>query len=340
MMPFVGRLGKALGQVCLAASIFGRPSFAEEEEPRASARLEWTRSPGAESCIDRAGLSDAVSRRWGRQVFVDGDDPAIVVKGTVGRSRRGTWYARIELARSDGTKLGSRVIVTHAPDCSSLDDSLALALGLMLDLTEPPASTEPNRPPSAPPQVSGPPITIPKETLAPRVPWQIEPALGAEAALGILPGVMFGGRLSISIEPPRLWRIEIGGTLWQHVKTSATEGARFSLWTIDVAVCPAVWEDAKIAASACIAQRAGKVTAEGVGFDANATPDETFLAAELRGGLAWTFASPFVLGGTLGMDVPLVRFRFVYREPGGAVGAVYRMSPVAGIVALGIGARF
>jgi hypothetical protein len=330
-----------LGFTALASfvGVFTTFTATAEESTPTTARLEWTRAEGAEACIDGPALAEAVDRRWGRRVFVDDATSNVLVKGRVGRAR-GAWSVHLELERADGSKLGSRDIVTRAPDCSSLDDSVALALGLMLDLTEQSAtSAETSRDGGAPPE--RPPITIPKETVAPRVPWWFETTLGGEAAVGLLPGLAFGGRLVVALEPPRLWRIELGGTLWQERDAeSGPMGARLSMWTLDLAICPLTTEQKALNAWACLAQRAGTVRAEGVGFDRNASQKDTFLAAEARFGATWAFASPFVVHAAFGLQAPLVRLAFVYRDSQGDVGAVYRMSPVAGTFGLGIGARF
>lgn len=304
------------------------------------AHLEWTRDHNASGCIDGPALEEAVSRRWGRRVFVYDSSANVLVKGSIRRNVRGGWAAHLELEREDGTKLGRRDIVSKAPDCSALDDSLALALGLMLDLTERPPSTEEASAAKAEP-VSGPPITIPKETIAPREPWRFEPWIGAEAAVGLLPGIAFGGRLAIATEPAHFWRIEAGGTLWQSRQAELDSvGAHLSMWTIDVAICPIATTTHSLGVWACIAQRAGVVKAEGFGFDRNASPDDTLLAAEARTGATWTFASPWMLHASLGLVVPLVRLGFVYRNDPGELPTIYRMSPVAGVAAVGIGARF
>lgn len=339
MMPPVGRVAQILKIFGIFALFAGTVAAADTTPARA--RLEWTREPGAEGCIDGEALRKAVDRRWGREVFVDDDTASIVVNGTARRDSRGAWSVKLELHRADGTSLGSRRIVTRASDCSSLDDSVALALGLMLDLSEPTEAPPDQTAPPPPARVSGPPITIPKETIAPRLPWRAEPTVGIEGALGLLPGVSLGARLGIAVEPPHAWRVEIGADLWQNRETTPLlPGARFSMWTIDLAICPLAFDRGNVASWACVAQRAGKITAEGVGFDANAAPDETLLTAEARLGATWAFAPPLAVHAAMGLDVPLVRFRFVYRDEHSDIAAVYRMSPVAGALGLGIGARF
>jgi hypothetical protein len=320
---------------CLLATL----AAAAQEATPTKARLEWTRAADADECIDGRALAEAVDRRWGRRVFVADATANVLVRGSVGRIR-GSWVVHLELERADGAKLGSRDIVTRAPECSALDDSIALALGLMLDLTEQtPASQAPEAARTAPPPTT--PITIPPETLAPRVPWRLEATLGGESAVGLLPGLAIGGRLAVAIEPPRLWRIEAGGTVWQERDAEAAAGgASVSMWTLDLAICPLSFEREALAAWACIAQRAGTVRAEGVGFDRNAAQKDTFLAAETRLGATWTFASPFIVHVAFGLQAPLVRLSFVYRDAQGDIGSVYGMSPVAGTLGVGIGARF
>jgi hypothetical protein len=271
-------------------------------------------------------------------VFVDDPSAGNLVRGTVRRTQRAAWSVRLDLERSDGSKLGSRIIVTRAPDCSALDDSLALALGLMLDLTERPAEERQSAETAHPPESAS--ITIPTETAAPRTPWRFEPTLGGEGALGLLPGFAFGARFAVAAEPPRLWRIEAGATLWQQRTTGAEPGVRFSMWTVDVAVCPFDLEGRDVIAWACLAQRAGQIRSEGIGFDKKLAPEETLLAAEARLGATWTFAEPFAVHAALGLDAPLVQLRFVYRDAQGDIASVHKMPPVAGTLALGIGARF
>jgi hypothetical protein len=339
MMPPVSRAAR----LCIAAltsftSLLVSLAAIGQEPTPTRARLEWKRGENSDACIDGPALKEAVDRRWGRRVFVDDATGDVIVKGMVKR-RRGAWSVHLELERADGSKLGSRDIVTRSSECSSLDDSVALALGLMLDLTE--RAEAPGGAQGGSPLPAKPPITIPEETVAPRVPWRFEPTLAGEAEVGLMPGVAFGGRLALGIEPPRVWRIEAGGTLWQERDAQiGSAGTRFSMWTLDLAICPVSMGQEPLNAWICIAQRAGTVRAEGTGFDRNAVQRETFLAAEARSGLTWAFAGPLVLHAAFGLEVPLVRLEFVFRDAEGDLRSVYRMSPIAGVLGVGIGARF
>src|SRR5262245_19918567 len=131
MMPPVSRTARLLiAALTFFASLLESLAAIGEEPTPTKARLEWRRGENSDECIGGPALKEAVDRRWGRRVFVDDSSADVVVKGTV-RRRRGAWSVHLELERADGSKLGSRDIVTRSSECSSLDDSVALALGLM-----------------------------------------------------------------------------------------------------------------------------------------------------------------------------------------------------------------
>lgn len=59
----------------------------------------------------------------------------LVVAGKIGRSERDVWSASIEMRRADGASLGTRELATRSKSCSALDEPVALALGIMLDVS-------------------------------------------------------------------------------------------------------------------------------------------------------------------------------------------------------------
>src|SRR5262245_23247894 len=99
-----------------------------------TARLTWERTSGAEDCMTQEVLAQAVNRRWGREVLRQVGPTELALTGTIGPRSGGRWAALLEMRRADGSSLGSREIATQAKDCSALDDAVALAAGLMLDM--------------------------------------------------------------------------------------------------------------------------------------------------------------------------------------------------------------
>lgn len=306
------------------------------------ARLAWRKGEGGEGCLSGDALRTAVNQRWGREVIVPEGATDLVLEGRVGPLRPGVWGARLEMKRADGTSLGSRELESPALECSALDDSIALAAGLMLDVSRQRIEAEQQaRPEEAAPILQGPAIRIPKDTLAPRAPWHVEPRFGGEASVGFLPGVALGLRAGIALEPPRFWRFELGATLWAHSEaTERGRGARFSAWTVDLGICPAEWRVSGVRLVGCATQRAGIVRAEGVGLPEKTRSDETLYALGARGAATWEFTSPLALELGARVEVPLVRYGFVYEDAVRNTRDVHRMAPVSGGVDLVFTARF
>jgi hypothetical protein len=340
----MNRLLSSLLALLLGVTVVVAPrTTCAEEAETVTARLSWERQPGAESCIDRSQLEKAINRRWRRQVFVEDDAAELTVAGKVGRSGPDRWSASIEMRRADGTSLGSRELVTHAPDCSALDDSVALALGIMLDMTKQriveeralrasrstaPAGTSTsaaakNPPAAKTPVVTGPAITIPPETAAPRAPWHVEPSVSVLGSYGVLPQFDFGGRAAVSVLPPDLFRFELSIALFfPHDAPNDKPGAKTSAWSGELAAYPFVLASDTLRFDAGAGIRFLDLRAEGVGLDQNGVANEVIVALGPRTALAWRFAGRFelVVGG--GVEVALSRYRFLYRDSHGGTGKV------------------
>jgi hypothetical protein len=338
-----------------------RTTRADEAES-VSARLSWQRLPGAESCIDGASLEAAINRRWRRQVFVESGAAELVVEGKVGRSAD-RWSASIEMRRADGTSLGSRELVTKASDCSALDDSVALALGIMLDMTKqriveeralkneaaaagsngqpsPVTNGAAAEPPPAKNEhvVDGPTIAIPPETAAPRAPWHVEPSVGVQGALGVLPKFALGGRAGVGLIPPGLFRFELSASFfWQQDAREGLPGARFSAWSAELSAFPfVVTNDDALRFDVGAGVRILELRAEGVGLDQTGIANETVVALGPRAALAWRFAGHFeaILGGAA--EVALSRYRFVYQDSLGGPVPVHETSLFSGELYAGL----
>ena len=342
--------------VIAAALLPGTVARAEEEESAVTARLEWERARHAENCIDGDSLEGAVNRRWGRQIFVDAPRADIVVHGRIGRGKRGGFAAVIELRRESGASLGTREIRTAAPDCSSLDDSVALAVGLMLDvsrrqLVEERAAAVPEARDGTVDEAAGrrdttaaeePTITVPKETLAPRASWRVSPWASVETSEGLLPSLGLAANVGLGLAPPRFFKIEASAQIWQHQEhlDAQGRGADWALWTAELDVCPLVHETTELGAQACVAQRFGEIRSTGHGFDQTETASEPLWTVGLRAAAAQALVGPLAIRVGAGAEVPILRYRFVYTDSGGGVRVVSRMTPVAGSVELGLALRW
>jgi hypothetical protein len=335
----------------LAAPCIARPSRAEG----VSARLVWQRSPGAESCIDAAALEAAVNRRWQRQVFVEGQSADLVVDGKIERSGRDTWSASIEMRRADGQSLGTRELVTHGARCSTLDEPVALALGIMLDVSRRRVEEERAASGAAATEdaelVSGPSIAIPEKPAATPAPvaaqgtpappprrWHFEPFAAVEGFAGILPGFDLGGRFGVSITPPERIRVELSGSVYADADASTGRpSARFDGWAAELAVYPFAFSHAALRADVGAGIRLVQVHANGLGLDQNGNAAEVVVGLGPRVGLAWRVVGPLELVGGLGADISLSRYRFLYRTAAGGAASVYETGLFSAEMFLGLG---
>jgi hypothetical protein len=303
------------------------------------AALDWQRSDAAESCVDAAGLASGVEARLHRTVFGPRAGADVVVQVRLTRREDGPWLAQIELRSVDGQLVGTRELVTAAEHCSALDESLNLAIALMVDLSvdELPVPAPPVR------QVVRPrtPIELPRRTHAPREPWRLRTAALGTVAIGLLPGPAPGVRGSVGVEPPTFWLTELDVTWWPAQEdSSGDEGARATFLTLGAYLCPVGVGTRTTHVSLCFGQEVGRLSVGGFGFDRN--DDRTRLTYDI--GLR-ARASQRVVGalalfvGVQGL-VPLSRDRFVADEANGARRQVFRRPFLAGAAEVGIGLDF
>lgn len=338
----------------LAILLLARAAAAEEVEP-VTARLEWeARAPG---CMDAARLAAAVNERWDRPVFVDEGKADLVLSGRAERAARG-FVAIIELSREGGESLGSRRLETRSSDCKTLDDSVALAVGLMLDVSRARVAEERREqraaalaaassagkseapPPSPPPAerlFDGPPIVVPPPK-EPSRPFTFEPWLGGELAFGLLPPLAFGARAGVSIAPPGFARIEIAGSWFAPVdeRESAERGVRLSALSVDLGLCVDEWKQGAVRLHGCITERVGRVRASGFGLTQPETAGDLLVGAGLREVGILSLTPELALRAGVALEVPLVRYRFVFEDIDRRRQVAYEMNRVSVALELGV----
>ena len=248
-------------------------SAAEAAEPRpVTAALDWHRSSAADDCLEEGDLAAGVEARLHHPVFGPRERADVIVGVRLGRRPQGSWLAQIELRTAKGQLVGTRELVTAAEHCSALDESLTLAIALMVDISadelpEPAREPAPRAPRPVPQRA---PIELPRQTHAPRKPWRFGAAALGTVALGLLPGVSPGVRVGFGAEPPAFWLTELYASWWPPQRdSSGDEGARLTLATLGLYLCPLELGTETTAAVFCFGQEVGQLTVSGFGFERN-----------------------------------------------------------------------
>jgi hypothetical protein len=310
--------GIALPVGALHAAARSAPIEATSAPLPARVQLDYTRAPGAASCVSPEQLAQDVEVRLGRPVFVSAGEADLVARV---RARRvsGRFTLEVELLDASGRRLGQRELSTGAAHCSSLDDSLALVLALAADAPRAAPESPVTRASAAEPAGLVPrasldtAISIPASTHAPRFGWRWAPSAGLALASGLLPSAALGLELGLELRPPDFWALSLRGTWWVEQGLGGQprpgRGAEFAARTFELGVCPWAGQLGPFGATLCALQWVGRIDARGSGFDQSLSDTSWFAAAGLAPALAYGFGPVrATLAGTL--LVPLVRRRY------------------------------
>jgi hypothetical protein len=302
-------------------------------EPRASAHLEWTRPPGAESCSDVSVIERLVEERLGRSVFVDAAQADVAVRGSFEPNGRG--YRALVVMSHGEEALGERVLTTESTDCHELDAATALVLAVAIESVTVkrvelalPKVPEPSAKTSA--KVVTPPAA--SEAL-PEEPWRGEITAGGAFAVGLLPKPAFGFAVGSVVTPPRFLPLRFDVRVWFPRDDDLERGgASFSAWQAGLAACPVLLSELLVL-EACGGANVGVLSATGFGLDRNARASGVLVdfGVDGRGTLAQGRVRPWI---EVGAEVPLIRDRFRVIVDGERT-ELHRVSPVFFVARLG-----
>jgi len=340
------RAGCALA--CTVALLTGRLAHAEEPPPRVA--LEVVRAAGTDSCLEADALAQAVERRLDRPVF--GGD-ALRVSVHFERPARG-FVAEVSLRDRHGTSFGRRELKTPAKHCSSLDDSLALVVALLVDSPEareqaaaqaaaaaaPSSTAAPATPSVAPPRESPPiSVTIPPEVLPAREPYRVIVGASFTALAGPLPGIAFGPELLLAVRPSHFIELRLRPSFFPEREVSAPapeRGGRLSLAQVALDLCPLEHELSSVRLSGCLGQSVGWVRGEGFGYLHNETTGSLIYSLGVGASALIALAGPLGLNVGLSGAVPLSRDTYISYAANGVTTEVFRSAPVTGMLAAGL----
>ncbi|RYZ01977.1 MAG: hypothetical protein EOO73_33580 [Myxococcales bacterium] len=294
---------------------------------------------GAEVCLAEPRLKRSVEKRLRRRVFTGVTDAQL--RFVVTYSKQGSeTRARIDVSSIDGTPRGTRTLVTSG-HCSTLDDSLALSVALLVDQPpEPEAEPEPSPPASSapPPPSRRPPtpITIPAEVAAPREPWHVAVGAAFLGSWGAVPGIVPALALHVSVQPRDVVPVTLSGEAFARSSADRDEGsgAHFRLLRVGLALCPWLLRETERSLSWCFGQKVGWLRVDGFGFDHDSSERRLSYALQVGAEGRQRLFSVVSLRAALAAEVPVVRDRFV--SSGRNSTELFRPSPVGLSAQLGL----
>jgi hypothetical protein len=297
--------------------------------------------PGTGECMTMASLRRSVEKRLRRKVFVEPNQAELKLDVSFAKQDTLT-EARISIASADGTPRGSRSLTT-AQHCSSLDDSLALSVALLVDQPPEPEPPQPLAAPTPPAPTSQPArrapptvIAIPEDVAAPREPWHFRVGVAAATAFRVLPSVAPSVMLRLTVMPPHFVPLTLDGEAFASstAERDAASGAKFRLLRAGLRACPEVLGGGARVFAICAGQKAAWITVDGYGFDRSASDRSLSLSLTLGGEARLELFAPISARGYLGAEVPLVRDRFA--SAGRGATELFRASPLAAAGEIGL----
>jgi hypothetical protein len=287
-------------------------------------------------------------------VFSQAAEADVVVYG--GIARQGEDYSvLLRLSSSHGESMGRRELESPGANCSSLDDSLALVMAVMLDI---PKARVPPPPPKAgtdsssaqaptPPKQTVPPelsskLRLPKDVTPKRPQWHYDFVASASAKLGLLPEPALGVTLRLAVAPPNFWRIalDFGWYTRAEEESAAGTGASFSPLELGLFICPLELRGLGLSFEGCLMQHFGRLQVQAFGFDENLNVTRTFVNVGVTLGIRATLSGPLFVRLAVTGETPVIRETFRYGASSGETPSLFRMAPVVAQGQIGLGAEF
>lgn len=324
------------------------PSLALATPPR-TASLSWSRVNGSEACVGASELSVLVEQVLGRTVFVSPSSADLSVEGHI-EPHRGGFRAVIAMADRTGEILGTRELSTEKTDCRSIDESVTLALALMIDpnaTLQPKFAATPEQARELAPNTVYVPVPVPYEVevqvpTGPRQGSSTSVRAGAGAGFGWAPGTALSVVVGALWTPPNSFPFEftLGFLFPREIETTPrvvngepSPTTAFSNVGASVFACPLAFHWNRFFARGCAGWTGGVLIADTHGIDRDAQSDSGLRAATgpaLRAGVDVRLKGPFWFGVAGQLVAPLIRNEFVYRTSSGNTANVFETPPVQG----------
>ena len=325
-------MGARFGVALALGVLWSSAARAEGPPHEAQVLLDWSRGPGAETCLSSDEAAREVERLLARRVF-----------GTVGTERRLVvsiertevppgYRANMTLFAASGAPLGSREIEIEADRCEQATEAFTLALSIMADLPRTP-------------EESGPPPVVPSEQPRPRSPPPPRPPSHLRLGVGIAAlmetgtRVAPGGHLVALFEPIHFVPVMAGvlSTVRAH-DTSPSRSAWLSSTQVEAGVCLPPWRRGAFGVLGCLGPQATVRYGWGAGFREARSGVAAAFGGVARAYVHYRLGSSVELFGTIAVAVSPERLAVTYTDGTGARRTAFETSTV--IPSLSFGAAF
>ena len=336
--------------------------------------MKWSTSEGAESCPERAQISEAVAQLLSSERLTALDDADRLI---FARARHDdAWRATLRVVDKAGSPLGERELKSDAPTCTELGASVALAIALIIDpehvaagvsaTTLPrapgeavaafPSVSAPEPPPRAPdpaPTASPLPVLDSPAAKRPSVSperWMVygprpqrTVKAGAVLLSGLLPELALGAQIELwqPVWAADSLRFSLAyfAAQTRAVPNHADASATLYVATARAAYCPSLAASRRISVFGCAGLESGFTVARAQGGGYRNTPARALLALDGALSADYTLAGRWLLGVTTGAALTPFRPEFSYLATSGRI-EVARRSALEGRLEFALGYRF
>lgn len=231
------------------------------------------------------------------------DNCELRVEGSMARSSKSGWLARLSFADRNGRTLGTRQLEGMTTTCASLRGPTSLVIALMLETAESTVSITESTP-------ALPVVTAPMRA-------QVNATEGranadVRAAYGLLPGMSVGASLGVDATLSGVLPGRFEAAIWLPRSTGPGPGGRFWAWHTGLALCPNLNTSDRLRLALCGGAQLGLVHATGANLSEAESLHRPYGHVETRMVLSIPLARTIALSAHVALAVPFLRPRFVY----------------------------
>ncbi len=310
---------------CAALSVLTLATAASGEEPRrALVFLEWTRAPGAETCLSRDELIEDVEVTLRRRPFAPRAAAERVLRASIARSQGEVgWTAHIALSTAGGEALGARDITIRNESCAEASEAIVLALSLMVELPITTAEIAARR----------------RSDEARR--WHLEAHLGPGIGIDDTVTPMPAAGLGLVLRPGHTWpfALDVVASLSTGL---GSQQSRFWLANtmLGLSVCPVSASWSKVRLSGCAGPEITTFTGWGHGFAKNRLGLSSTVGAWVRSQATYELSGPLRAFASLGVAATPQQLELTFADPQGVERRLHRTSFVTAFGAVGLAVDF